>query len=171
MRSRFSIAGHPLHPTLVAVPVGLFVWTFVGDIVYLVTGKEHMWYSLAFWTGIAAMIAALVAALPGFGDYFTTAIHTDARGIATTHMALNLATLVLFFVAFLLMLDNGATAGGRLTAVFILHLVGVGLLALSGWLGGEMVYRHHLSMIPDDARLAEAEQAHHELHPQMNPRP
>ncbi|MCL6646243.1 MAG: hypothetical protein K6U88_15010 [Dehalococcoidia bacterium] len=83
MRSQFAIAGHPIHPTLVAVPIGLFVWTLVSDIVFLARGRDQMWYDIAFWTGIAAIVTALVAALPGFGDYVTMAIDTDARGIAT----------------------------------------------------------------------------------------
>ena len=167
MRSKFSIAGHPLHPALVALPIGLFVWALVGDIVYLAQDKEKFWYDMSFWTGIAAIVTALVAALPGFGDYLTMAVRSDARGIATAHMLLNLLIVALYFVAMLLMLDAGALAGGRLTAVVVLHAVGSGLLLLSGWLGGEMAYRHHLAMVPDDAELERAEQAHHELRPHV----
>jgi uncharacterized membrane protein len=163
MRSRFSIMGHPLHPLLIALPIGLFVWTFASDIIYLATNHDHMWYSIAFWTGIAAIVTALLAALPGFGDYFTMAIHTDARSTATAHMLLNLGIVVLFIIGAILMYDDRAVAGGALTGVFIIHLVGVGLLLLSGWLGGEMVFRHHLAMVPDDAESETVEQRHHEL--------
>ncbi len=111
-----------------------------------------------------------VAALPGFGDFFTIAIRSDARGMATMHMLLNLAVVGAYFVAMLLQLDDGATDGGRLTGVVILHAVGTGLLLLAGWLGGEMVFRHHLAMVPDDAELARAEQEHHELRPGIETR-
>jgi uncharacterized membrane protein len=162
MRSKFSIAGHPLHPALVAVPIGLFIWALVADIVYLARDRDMVWYDIALWTGIAAIVAALIAALPGFGDYFTMAMHSDARAIATTHMILNLSTVVLFIIAAVLMWDEGATDGGRLTAVVILHAVGVGVLALSGWLGGEMVFKHHLAVVPDDAEQERIEHARHE---------
>jgi uncharacterized membrane protein len=164
MRSKFSIAGHPLHPTLVALPIGLFAWALVADIVYFGTGKDKMWYDISFWSGIAAMLSALVAALPGFGDYLTMARSSDARGIATAHMLLNLSVLALYFVAMLLQLNEGALTGGRAAAVLILHAVGTGVLSLSGWLGGEMVYRHHLSVIPEDSQVEEAEQARHVRH-------
>jgi uncharacterized membrane protein len=173
MRSKFSIFGHPLHPMLVVLPIGLFVWTLVADFVYATdkTGRSE-WYSIAFWTGIAAIVTALVAALPGFGDYLTMAVRSDARGIATIHMLLNLAVVALYLLAMLLMLDDGARTGGRLTMVVVLHLVGTGLLALSGWLGGEMVYRHHLAVIPDSAELERLEHARHELQPAAGrPRP
>jgi uncharacterized membrane protein len=170
MRSKVSIMGHPLHPLLVALPIGLFAWTLVADIIYAGSGRTHEWYSLSFWSGIAAIVTALLAALPGFGDYFTIALHSDARGMATAHMLLNLTLVALFFVAMLLMLDDGALRGGRQAVVLVLHAIGVGFLLLSGWLGGEMVFRHHLAMIPDDAALAQAEQTHHELHPRSSPR-
>jgi uncharacterized membrane protein len=108
----------------------------------------HQWYVIAFWSGIAALISALIAALPGFGDYFMVASKTEAAGIAVAHMLLNLTALALFFVAILLMLNDNATSGGRLVAVVTLHGVGLILLGLSGWLGGEMVYRHHLAVVP-----------------------
>src|SRR5690242_828132 len=106
MRSKFAIAGHPLHPSLVAVPIGLFGWTLLADIIYLASGRDHMWYDIAFWTGIAAIVSALVAALPGFGDYFTMAINSTARAMATAHMLFNLTTVALYFAAMLLMLDD-----------------------------------------------------------------
>ena len=162
MRSKLAIAGHPIHPMLVSVPIGLFTWAFVSDIVYVARDHDRMWYDIAFWTGIAAWISALVAALPGFGDYLLTAIHTDAAPMATAHMVLNVTVVALYFIAMLLMLDHNATSGGQLGTVFVLHLVGVGLLMLSGWLGGEMVFRHHIGMVPDDSELERSEHEHHE---------
>lgn len=161
MRSKFAIAGHPIHATLVAIPIGLFIWTVVSDFVYLGTDRDHMWYSIAFWTGIAAIVSALVAALPGFGDYFTVAVHTKARATGLIHMVLNLVVVGLFIVAMFLMLDDGATDGTRLGAVVALHTVGGALLGISGWLGGEMVYRHHVGMVPEDSEVERDEQARH----------
>ena len=161
MRSKMAVGGHPLHPMLVGIPIGLFVWTFVADIIYLATDKEHMWYDIAFWSGIAAWVSALVAALPGFGDLLTVAVKTDARQMSLIHMALNVTIVALYFVAMLLMLDDGAVTGTELTLVVILHGLGSGLLLVSGWLGGEMSYRYHLGMVPDNAELERAESARH----------
>lgn len=161
MRSKFSIAGHPLHPLLVALPIGLFAWAWVCDLVFI-ANDDKMWYDLSFWTGIAAVVTALVAALPGIGDYLTLAMKSDARGMATAHGLLNVTIVVLYFVAALMMMNEGALDGGDRTAVVVLHTIGVGLLLLSGWLGGEMVFRHHLAMVPDTAALASEEERQHE---------
>ena len=81
--------------------------------------------------------------------------------MALTHMVLNVTVVALFFIAMLLMRDDGALTGGNLTLVVALHAAGAGILLLSGWLGGEMVFRHHLGMVADDPNLEVAEQAHH----------
>ena len=169
MRSKFAIAGHPIHPALIALPIGLFIWSLASDIIYLATDRDLMWYDIAFWTGIAAIVTALVAALPGFGDYITLASKTEAREMATAHMVLNLIVVGLFVVAMLLMLDEGATDGTRLGLVVAFHAVGVMLLAVSGWLGGHMVYRYHLAVDPDDADLEREEHRRHDR-PQLSPR-
>jgi uncharacterized membrane protein len=161
MQSKAAIGGHPIHPMLVPIPIGLVVWTFIADIVYLLTDKDPTWYDIAFWSGLAAWISALVAALPGFVDYLTLAVKSDARTMATAHMIMNLTVVGLFIIATAFMWDDGATTGNELTLVVVLHALGAGILGISGWLGGEMVYRRHLSMIPDDMDLERAEHQRH----------
>jgi hypothetical protein len=90
------------------------------------------------------------------------AIRSDAKMMATAHMVLNLATVALYFAAMLLMLDEGALRGSDLTMVVVLHALGLGILTLSGILGGEMVYRHHLAVIPDNAAVEQEETGRHE---------
>jgi uncharacterized membrane protein len=162
MRSNFTIGGHPIHAALVALPIGLFAWAFTADIVYLATDKDETWYDIAYWSGIAGVVTALLAALPGFGDFLTMASKSNARGIALTHMLLNLATVGCFATAAALMYDHNATDGGALTAVIALHALGTGMLLLSGYLGGHMVYNYHLGMVPDDGEQEQAEHRHHD---------
>ena len=147
MRSQFSLFGHPLHPMLVILPVGLFAWAFASQLIFLTT-TDHQWYTIAFWTSIAALSAGLFAAVPGAGDLLTIGARSRAFGMGIAHMFLNLSTIVLYFVAVLLMLNNNATGGASLVAASTLMGVGLIVLSVSGWLGGEMVYKHHLAVIP-----------------------
>ena len=66
MRSLFSIAGHPIHPMLVPVAIGLFTWTFIADVVYFLSDKDPTWYDISFWTGIAAIKNRMHAPIPCF---------------------------------------------------------------------------------------------------------
>jgi uncharacterized membrane protein len=126
-------------------------------------GQDRFWYDMALWTGIGTFVSALVAAIPGFVDYFTVALKSRARGMATAHMLLNLTFVALFVVAALMMANGGALSGQMLTWVVALHAIAVGLLAVSGVLGGEMVYRHHLGMVPDDREVERLEEEHHRV--------
>jgi uncharacterized membrane protein len=161
MRSKVAIAGHPIHAILVTIPIGLFVAALVADIVYVADDRDKMWYDIAFWAGNAAIATALIAAVAGLADYLLVVRQSDAKAIGMAHAALNVTVVALFAVAAVMMADEGALDGGELTAVIVLHAAGVGLLLLAGWLGGEMVYRHHIGMIPDDVASAEQEESRH----------
>jgi uncharacterized membrane protein len=167
MRSKFAIGGHPIHPMLVPVPIGLVVWTLIADIVYLGTGRNMLWYDIAFWSGVAAIVSALIAAGPGLVDYLSTAQKSDARNLALTHGIMNVTVVALFIAAALLMVNEGAVSGAALTAVIALHAVGAAILAVSGWIGGELVYRKHIGIVPDTAELERGEM---QYHGEMGPR-
>ena len=159
MHSKISIAGHPLHPMLVALPIGLLAWAFVADLIYLGTDKDPTWYDISFYSGIAGIVTALVAALPGFVDYLTLAKGTNVNDMALLHMGANLTVVALFAIAAVLQWDDGALDGSSLTAVVALHASGTTFLTLSGWLGGEMVFRHHVATLEEEEPSAKREAA------------
>ena len=163
MRSKIAMAGHPLHPMLVPIPIGLLVGSVVADLAYLFQDRDPMWYDIAFWTLIFGIIGALVAALAGFGDFWLVARKTDARNLATAHMVMNLGAVLLFFISMLLRLNDGAREGGKFGAAFALSLVALAVLSVSGWIGGELSYRKHLGVVPDDAAAEAGESRRHVL--------
>jgi uncharacterized membrane protein len=150
MRSTFRTFGHPIHPMLIPLPIGLFTWTLVADIIFLTTDLA-VWYEIARWSGAAGVVTGLLAALPGFGDFLTVPIRGKARASATAHMLLNLTIVAAFAIAGYFMFFTDATDGTALVIVVALHAAGVGLLLISGWLGGELVYRYHIGIEPAEA--------------------
>jgi uncharacterized membrane protein len=143
--SNFAILKHPLHPMMVSLPIGLFIAAFVCDIVYLATDRDTTWYDAATWASGAGVVTALAAALPGLGDYLTLRMSEAAHRVATAHLIANLTLVAIFATAFGLMLNDGATSGSGLTAAIALHVVGLGVLVVSGWLGGELIYVHRVA--------------------------
>ena len=131
--SRASVAKHPIHPMLVVFPLGLWITALAFDIVEAATGNP-MWRTLAFWNIVAGIIGALVAAIPGLVDYFTL----DGRvgRLATWHMVVNLGAVALFVVNAFVRVRVDAASAWPLT----LSAVGIIVLIVGGWLGGELVY-------------------------------
>jgi uncharacterized membrane protein len=123
---------------LVVFPVGLFVAALVFDILAQATGNA-VWRTVAFYDIAAGIVGGLLAAVPGFVDYFS--LQGRARSIATWHMVLNLGLVGLFAVNWLLRTSWGAQwipSGSNVP--LILSVLGVVILAVSGWLGGHLVY-------------------------------
>lgn len=164
MESKVAIAGHPIHPMLVPLPIGLLFGSVVADIAYIITGESVMWSNIAFWTLIGGLIMAIVAAAAGFGEYWLLARFTDARDLARTHMTLNLVAVALFFISFLLRLNEVTLTGTRFGAAFALSVVGILVLGVSGWLGGILSYKKHLGMEPDNEAEALIERRDHLVH-------
>ena len=136
MKTPASIKGHPLHAILVAFPIGLLVFSLVCDLLLVAGLGGGDWAVVARCTLAAGIVTALLAALPGFVDYLS--LSGRPRRIATWHMLLNLTVVGVFTVDFLLRLRTDPY--DKVPVAF--SAIGVALLAVSGWLGGELVYRH-----------------------------
>ncbi|MDO8684192.1 MAG: DUF2231 domain-containing protein [Armatimonadota bacterium] len=149
MRSNVHIRNHPLHPILVLLPVGLWIGSLIFDIVYFSTGNGF-WFRAAFWNILFGVITALIAAIAGFIDLFTLPMSEAARRTGLTHMTLNLAIVVLYVInLFTRGYGTPVTTSAAMTP-FVLNIISVALLLISGWLGGEMIYRHGVA-VPEAA--------------------
>ncbi|MBI1734866.1 MAG: DUF2231 domain-containing protein [Candidatus Rokubacteria bacterium] len=151
MSTPASIARHPVHPMLIVFPITFFVAAPVLDIAHLATG-DAMWARIAFWDIVLGIVSALAAAVPGFIDYLSLA--GRAARIATYHMVLNLTVVGLFGVSLLLRGGAAQTALAGLTWLPVALSIGAALiLAVSGWLGGSLVYEHGVGVSRErDAR-------------------
>ena len=134
MRTPASIAGHPIHPMLVPIAIGGFVLSFAFDVCCMVTGNANLWATLAYYTMLGGIAGALVAALPGLVDLLS--LSGPIKKTAITHMGINLTVVALYIC-------NAWMRHGNVNDIkvpMILSLVGLGMLLVSGWLGGKMVF-------------------------------
>ena len=153
MRSKARIAGHPIHPMLIPIPIGLFVATLVCDVAYQATANVF-WYDVAWWTMAGGVLGALVAAVPGLIDYMGVARHSRGRATALAHMVINLTVVAAYLANLWLRNDHGALFGAPWALAFGLEIVAVAALSASGWLGGELVYRFGLGIEREAMRVS-----------------
>jgi uncharacterized membrane protein len=137
MSTPARIGGHPVHPMLVPLAIGLWIFSLVSDLIYRFGWGAEVWDAVAFYTLAGGIVGALLAAVPGFIDLLSLP-PGKVKKIAVAHMAINLGAVVLFAVNFGLRLN--APPGAPVP--ILLSVVGVALIGVSGWLGGELVYVH-----------------------------
>lgn len=129
--------GHPFHPVLVTIPIGVWIASAVFDIVALASAeKEAAFAEGAYWLIGIGIIGALLAALFGLMDLLTIPRGTKAFRTGLTHMTLNLTVVVLFVVDFAVRASQGSDEAS--VAGFVLSLVALALLSVSGVLGGRL---------------------------------
>ena len=148
MESRASFRGHPIHPMLITIPIGLWVFSFVCDLVYLAApSNQLLWRDMAFFTMVAGVIGALLAAVPGFIDYLTIRNPATKR-VATAHMILNLLVTAAFIFNLGLRLNESATT----LLTIALSAASLVFLGGAGWLGGNLVFKHRMGVADDEER-------------------
>lgn len=140
MRTPARIAKHPIHPMIVPIPIGLWLFSLVCDLVHAFGGASPNWETVAWFTMIGGIIGALIAAVPGFIDVIS--LPPGIRRIGLTHMGLNLGIVVLYVINALL------RRGGVTSGAIWLSVISILLLLVSGWLGGKMVYEHGVAVEP-----------------------
>jgi uncharacterized membrane protein len=144
--------GHPFHPILVTIPIGAWVASLVFDILSRVADDGAAFARGAYWLIIIGVIGAAAAAVFGLMDLLAIPRDTPARRVGLTHMVLNVLVLGAFIASFIWRAARGAeletTAG-----MYVLSGVALGVLVVSGWLGGKLAYRFGVRVADEDAQL------------------
>ena len=114
MQAPASISKHPVHPMLVVLPAGLWVFSLGCDLLYLGGAEAEIWSRLALYTMVGGFIGAFTAlALPGF----------------VAQMNVTLVVVGLYAVNIWLRLGDP-----NLAIAITLSVIGVSMLAVSSWL-------------------------------------
>jgi uncharacterized membrane protein len=143
--------GHPFHPLLVTIPIGAWIASAVFDVVALASDqKEAAFAEGAYWLIGIGIIGALLAALFGLMDLLAIPRGTKAFRTGLIHMTLNLTVVVLFVISFAIRASQGSQEAS--TVGFVLSLVALVLLSVSGGLGGKLAYHYGVRVASEDTQ-------------------
>src|SRR3954463_12230896 len=150
MRSKARISSHPVHPMLVMFPFGLWVASFVFDLLGRVFGNADL-FAAGFYALIGGCIGAVLAAVPGVVDLFSVVPpDSSARKRGYIHGTMNVIALLLFaFITW----RRGSAQTDPDNLSLLLSFIGIAGICVSGWLGGTLVYRNQIGV---DRRYANA---------------
>ena len=156
MSSPASVAGHPIHPMIIPFPIGLWVFSLIADIIYLWRDNPVWRDYVAFYTLLAGIIGAAVAAVFGIIDWLSIK-DRETKKVADWHARLNVIALLVFAASFYLRTTNGSgLTSGSFNIPFALSILVVILIAISGYLGGELVFKHGVAVNPKNDTGGEA---------------
>jgi uncharacterized membrane protein len=131
---------------LIPFPIALWVFSLVSDVVYLWRGNPVWRNYVAFYTLLGGIIGAAAAAVPGLIDWLSIKDPAVVK-IANWHARLNVIALLIFAASFYLRTTSGsALVNGGYTIPIGLSVLGVILISISGYLGGEMVFRRGVAV-------------------------
>jgi uncharacterized membrane protein len=142
--------GHPFHPILITIPIGAWIASIVFDLAAIFTGDTTVFERGALWLIGIGVIGALAAAVFGLLDFSQLERGTKAHRTGLIHMSLNLAVTALFVAGFLV--RSGAGYDRVSIAGFIISLVALALLGVSGYLGGELAYRYGVRVADEETQ-------------------
>jgi uncharacterized membrane protein len=138
MESKAKLFGHPIHPMLIVLPLGLFLMAVFSDIAYLATGNPTF-AAVSYWDIGAGIAGGLLAAIFGLIDWWAIPSGTRAKSIGLYHGVSNVIVVVLFLISCLM--RNRVEGYLPSTTASVLIFAGIVVGAVAGWLGGELVDR------------------------------
>ena len=140
MESHVKVFGHPLHQSMVVLPLGVLIIGVIFEAVGLVTGNG-VWHQTAYYMIGAGVVSGVLAAIPGLIDWYNIPSGTRAKGIGLAHGLGNIAVIALFTIAWVM--RRGQTDGVLQPdwMSLTLEFIAIGMGAVTAWLGGELVAR------------------------------
>lgn len=146
MYSRVKIAGHPIHPMLIAFPVTFYATTVFAFVVYAASG-EAGWWQIALRANVAGVITAIVAAVPGFVDWATgIPPRTQAKSTGRLHMLANVGALLIFTTNLIAHRNLWEASRPDPGGAIVLSALGLLLTGVAGFLGFTLVQTHHVGI-------------------------
>ena len=145
--SRVSVGGHPIHPVLIHFPVAALLMLVGTDLAYLLTG-DFFWARAGLWLVGVGTLGGWVSGLAGLIDLVTV---RRIRRLITAWCHAIVAVMLLSLASFNWLLRMGEPAAHILPWGAFISLLTAGLVAIAGFLGGQLVYEYAVGVDVDEA--------------------
>ena len=146
-RGKLRIFGHPVHPMATHFPMALLPVSLIGDLLGIWTAASF-WWSFSFYMLGIGLIMSIPAFITGMIDFLAIPKEGTAEHVAMRHMTIMLMAITMFAVSFFIRFGVEIPTGWRLTSSVAFSLLGIILILIGGWFGGQLVYRHAVGSEP-----------------------
>jgi uncharacterized membrane protein len=156
MYSKTTIAGHPIHPMLVAFPIAFYTATLIAYIAYAAGVHDVFWFRLGYVANVAGVLTGVIAAIPGSIDWnYGIPAESPAKRTGLIHMIANVSALVFFILSLWVNSDRYSLLAPDATAGIVLSLLGVVATLVAGAMGWTLTGTHHVGvdLTPEQERI------------------
>lgn len=138
--------GHPLHPALVHLPLGLWFLAAVFDVFAALDVGVAVLTRLSFYCVIGGLLGAFAAVPTGVADWSPIKKEKTAWRLGLYHMLLNFVAIFVWAANLGLRLQTFEKSPAVTTPILVTSLLGATLLLVSGYIGSRMVFDHGVSV-------------------------
>lgn len=147
IRSRMAIAGHPIHPVLIHFPVAALIGVIATDVTYLFT-NDDFWARAGLWLTIVGVVGGWVSGTAGLIDLVVV---PRIRRLITAWCHAIFAVMLLSLATLNMLLRIGDPAEQIMPWGLLVSLMSGGLIAITGFLGGMLVYEYAVGVDVEEA--------------------
>lgn len=134
------VKGHPVHAILSDLPVGTTTAAVAFDLMGMATSRREWYFAARAALGMAVLSGGS-AALVGLWDYQAVPREHPARRTGAVHGYVNAGALSLLALSFIARRQGKRAKAGPGALAHATALAALLALGVSGWLGGELVFR------------------------------
>jgi uncharacterized membrane protein len=121
--------------------------SLLGDLLGVWTGVSF-WWSFAFYSLAIGLVMSIPALITGTIDFLAIPQGGAAERIAIRHMTIIITAIAMYTGSFFIRWGVEVSSGWRLISSVSLSILGLILLLIGGWLGGQLVYRYSIGSEP-----------------------
>jgi uncharacterized membrane protein len=133
--------GHPVHPMLTDFPIALWSTSLLGDILGVWLGQT-MYEQFAVWSIALGLIIVVPTIVTGLIDFAAIPEGHPALNGATWHMWIMLSAASTFGCSLIARIGQFSSSTVARDIAIGLSVLGLCLLLIGGWFGGDLVFRH-----------------------------
>lgn len=137
-----AISRHPLHPMLVTFPIALLICGLASDLAFL-WFMDDFWARVSLWLlGVGTLMGIIAGTTGAIELLFVGGIRR--RAAAWNHFVMGTMLLAVSFTNWFWRLPDSSAA--VLPLGMYLSFLGVVLVALTGWMGGKLVFEDEVGV-------------------------
>jgi uncharacterized membrane protein len=138
--------GHPLHPAIVHVPVGLWPMATLIDLVIFFGAGGDTLARLSFYAVVVGLAAALLAVPTGLADWAPIKKEKPAWKLGLYHLVLNLAAAACWVINAVLRYQAFGQPEVMTGPILATSVAGTLLVLIGGYLGSRLVFAYGVSV-------------------------